>query len=57
MLATDALKEMILNGASTAELKSEAIRLGMRTLRQSAVNKMVEGVTTCDEVVRISASD
>ncbi len=57
MLASDGLKEMVLNGASTGELKKEAVRLGMRTLRQSAVQKMVEGTTTVDEVVRISAAD
>ncbi|MEZ4271454.1 MAG: type IV-A pilus assembly ATPase PilB [Myxococcota bacterium] len=55
--ATEDLKEMILNGASTAELKSEAIRLGMRTLRQSAINKLIEGTTSVDEVGRISAAD
>ncbi len=54
---SDALKEMILNGASTAELKAEAIRLGMKTLRQSVVTKLLEGVTTVDEVSRVSAAD
>ena len=51
------LKEMVLNGASTAELKSEAIRLGMRTLRQSAILKLGQGVTTMEEVARVSAAD
>jgi len=55
--ATDDLKEMVLNGASTAELKAEAIRLGMRTLRQSAINKLVEGITTMEEVARVSVAD
>jgi type IV pilus assembly protein PilB len=57
MEAGDALKEQILNGASTAELKMDAIRLGMRTLRQSAINKLMEGVTTTAEVARVSAVD
>ena len=57
MTMHDELKEMLLNGASTAELKSEAIRLGMRTLRQSAIRKMLEGMTTADEVARVSAAD
>ncbi|MEC9464207.1 MAG: type IV-A pilus assembly ATPase PilB [Myxococcota bacterium] len=51
------LKEMVLNGASTAELKSEAVRLGMRTLRQSAILKLGQGVTTMEEVARVSAAD
>ena len=57
MTMHDELKEMLLNGASTAELKSEAVRLGMRTLRQSAIRKMLEGMTTADEVARVSAAD
>jgi type IV pilus assembly protein PilB len=51
------LKEFVLNGASAIELKREAIRLGMRTLRQSALRKFAEGVTTLGEVVRVSAAD
>lgn len=57
MVCSDPLKEQILNGASTAELKTEAIRLGMKTLRQSAVTKFVEGMTTLEEVGRVTATD
>ena len=35
----------------------EAIRGGMVSLRRSALNKLVEGVTTLGEVFRVSASD
>jgi type IV pilus assembly protein PilB len=51
------LKEFVLNGASALELKREASRLGMKTLRQSALSKLVEGITTLSEVVRVSAAD
>ena len=51
------LKEFVLNGASGAEIKREAIRGGMGTLRRSALNKMLEGVTTISEVFRVSSSD
>jgi type IV pilus assembly protein PilB len=51
------LKEFVLNGASTTELKREAIRLGMLTLRRSALNKLKEGITTLSEVHRVSAAD
>ncbi|MBN8554717.1 MAG: type IV-A pilus assembly ATPase PilB [Deltaproteobacteria bacterium] len=57
MIMKDELKEFILNGASTAELKREAIRLGMQTLRMSAVNKIRDGITTIEETVRTTASD
>ncbi|HVN36621.1 MAG TPA: type IV-A pilus assembly ATPase PilB [Myxococcota bacterium] len=51
------LKEFVLNGASALELKREAIRLGMKTLRQSALSKLREGLTTLKEVLRVSAAD
>ena len=51
------LKEFVLNGASATELKREAMRLGMTTLRRSALNKLKEGITTLKEVFRVSAAD
>ena len=57
MVMTDTLKEFVLNGASAAEIKQEAMRGGMKTLRRSVLNKVVEGVTTLNEVFRVSASD
>ncbi|ATB27998.1 type IV-A pilus assembly ATPase PilB [Melittangium boletus] len=53
----DGLKELVINGASAAELKAEAIRLGMSSLRMSALAKMMDGVTTLDEVVANTAPD
>ena len=57
MIMGDELKDFVLNGASTSELKREAIRLGMQTLRMSAIKKVEEGVTTIEETVRVTASD
>ena len=57
MVMTDELKEFVLNGASAAEIKREAIRGGMVTLRRSALDKLLEGVTTLSEVFRVSAAD
>jgi type IV pilus assembly protein PilB len=51
------LKEFVLNGASALEIKREAIRLGMKTLRQSALSKLAEGVTTLSEALRVSSAD
>ena len=53
----DELKEFVLNGASGTEIKREAIRGGMVTLRRSALNMMLAGTTTISEVFRISTSD
>ncbi|PIE19937.1 MAG: type IV-A pilus assembly ATPase PilB [Proteobacteria bacterium] len=57
MTMGEELKEMVLQGASTAELKAEAIRLGMQTLRMAGIRKIIEGVTTPEEVIRVSAAD
>ncbi len=53
----DGLKELVINGASTAELKQEAMRLGMVTLRMSALNKVVAGLSTIEEAVSNTAPD
>jgi type IV pilus assembly protein PilB len=57
MVLGEELKELVLQGASTAELKAEAIRLGMQTLRQAGVRKIIEAVTTPEEVMRTTAAD
>ncbi|GAB6062801.1 type IV-A pilus assembly ATPase PilB [Deferrisoma palaeochoriense] len=57
MVITDEIKELILNGASSMELKAEAVRQGMKTLRMSGITKLMEGVTTLEEVVRVTVKD
>ena len=57
MIFNEELKEFVLNGASTLELKREAIRQGMKTLRMSALTKFREGMTSMEEVVRVTAPD
>ena len=51
------IKEMVLSGANTAEIKQESMRLGVKTMRQSALTKMMEGVTTLEEVLRCTVGD
>ena len=53
----DGLKELVIQGSSTAELKQEAIRLGFKTLRMSALNKVKQGVTNLSEAVGNTAPD
>ena len=54
---TDRLKEMVLQGCSTAELKDEMIRGGVKSLRMSGITKILEGVTTVEEITRVTAAD
>jgi type IV pilus assembly protein PilB len=51
------VKELVLQGASTAEVKAEAIRCGMKSLRMSGLQKLAEGITTPEEVLRVSVAD
>lgn len=52
MPITDEIRELIHSGASTEELRDAAMRAGMRTLRQDGLDKVYEGLTTIEEVVR-----
>ncbi|MBW2512171.1 MAG: type IV-A pilus assembly ATPase PilB [Deltaproteobacteria bacterium] len=51
------IRELILAGANTAELKRESMRLGVKTMRQSALTKMIEKVTSFEEVLRCTIAD
>ncbi len=57
MRFNDALKEMVLQGSSTAELKAAAIKQGMVTLRMAGIGKVLDGVTTTEEILRVTMAD
>ncbi len=57
MPAREELKELVLRGGSAIEIKREAARLGMKSLRQAGLSKVEEGVTTLEEVLRVTAAD
>jgi type IV pilus assembly protein PilB len=52
MEISDELRELILIGASALELRKKAVEDGMITLRRSGLQKVMEGVTTIEEVAR-----
>jgi len=54
---TPELRDLILSGASAVEIKRAAIQQGMRTLRMSGLSKLKEGITTVQEVVRVTFKD
>ena len=56
MPISDALREMILNRASASEIKEQAVREGMITLRGDGVLKLKIGVTSLEEVLRETAA-
>lgn len=54
---SDPIRHAILKGASAIELKKIAMAAGMRSLRQSALNKMVQGITSAQEVIKVTSKD
>lgn len=53
----DDLKELVLSRASSLDIKKGAIRLGMKSLRMSGIEKIAEGMTTIEEVLRTTMDD
>jgi type IV pilus assembly protein PilB len=53
----EGLKELILKSASAADLKREAVKSGMSTLRMSALQKVRDGFTTIEETIRVTDTD
>lgn len=51
------IKEILLRGGSVDEIKRQAIKEGMKTLRMAALTKVAQGLTTLDEAISNSASD
>jgi type IV pilus assembly protein PilB len=52
MVMDDELRELIMNQGSTAVLRNASRKRGMRTLRESGLLAIYDGVTTIEEVVR-----
>ena len=53
----DELKEYVLQGYSAIELKREAMKMGMLTLRQAGLAKVAAGTATIEEVLRVTRAD
>jgi type IV pilus assembly protein PilB len=56
MPGTEEIREMVLRNAPSAEIKELAIAQGMKTLRQNALQKVIDGVTTIEEVLRVTVA-
>ena len=57
LVMDDELREMVMNQASTAAVRNECRRKGMRTLREAGLQAIYNGQSTIDEVVRETLSD
>ncbi|UCE02440.1 MAG: type IV-A pilus assembly ATPase PilB [Candidatus Latescibacterota bacterium] len=57
LMLTPTIREMILDRASSSDIKKVAIQEGMVTLRMHAITKIQEGITTVEEVLKETALD
>lgn len=57
MPITDEIKELILTGATAIDIKRQAIKQGMLTLRRSGLHKIMQGITSIKEVLRATFED
>jgi type II secretion system protein E len=54
LLVTEAIRPLVMNRANASEIARRAMEAGMRTLRTDGWNKVKEGVTTIEEVLRVT---
>ncbi len=54
---TETIRNLVIRQASSPEIKQKALEDGMRSLRMNAIDKAVEGYTTLEEVLRVTAPD
>ena len=53
----DALRPLVINRAPSGEIKALAVQQGMNTLRQDGWDKVLQGITTIEEVLRVSEEE
>ncbi|HRT04342.1 MAG TPA: type II secretion system ATPase GspE [Kiritimatiellia bacterium] len=53
----DQVRHLIFEQVSSTELRTKARELGMRTLREDGLRKVVAGITTLEEVLRVTMGD
>jgi type IV pilus assembly protein PilB len=54
MTMTSKVRELAFAGATTVEIRRAAVRGGMTTLYEDGINKVLQGITTLEEVFRVS---
>ena len=54
---SEAIRRLVIKRASAAVIKTQAVTEGMKTLRMAGIDKALEGITTLEEVWRVTAED
>jgi len=54
LVMTDAIRELVLRRATAQEIEAEAVRGGMQTMQLDGLQKAIAGMTTIEEVMRVT---
>ena len=54
---SETIRRLVIKRASAAVIKNQAVAEGMKTLRMVGIDKAREGITTLEEVLRVTAED
>ena len=54
LIVSNKIRQMVQEKRSSEEIKAQAQKEGMKTLREDGLNKAIEGVTTLSEVIRVT---
>jgi general secretion pathway protein E len=57
LIVDDHIRQLIMKNTDAATLKAAAMQYGMRTLRQDGANNVLKGITSVDEVVRVTQKE
>ncbi|MBI3252083.1 MAG: Flp pilus assembly complex ATPase component TadA [Candidatus Omnitrophica bacterium] len=57
LLVDDVIRDLVVRRASSYEIKDYAVKKGMTTLRDDALKKFCQGLTTLDEIARVTSED
>lgn len=57
LVMDEELKELASRSVSTDEINKMAVAKGMSTLRESAINNLKEGITTLEEIIRVTSEE
>jgi type IV pilus assembly protein PilB len=57
MVISDRIREMVIQSASLIQLKQASIQENMETLRKAGIRKILEGMTTIEEVLGVTIAD
>lgn len=53
----ESIRDIILAGGNTSDIKRESMRLGVKTMRQAALTKLKEGFVSFEEALRVTVAD